>query len=292
MSAPGRDGPAIDLHLHSSFSDGLHPPERLGKLAREVGLEVVALVDHDETRGLAAFRAAAEGLRCIDAIELTVRASEGPLGSIHVLGYGIDPAAAALSDLARRNRLAKRRQIEAILVDLERSEGIAIAWDEVAGGRGEDAYVGRNQIAEVLVRRGHVKDRRKAFRRWLEAKRVPEVEVVPAAEGIAAIRAAGGIAVLAHPTHHDLDRHLRPLLPHGLEGIEVHRPRANGSLLARIEGAAAKHGLLVTGGSDWHGHHPDPPIGTWRAPHEPLRPFLERLGLDDKAMAISPLGAQ
>ena len=291
MSAPGRaSAPGIDLHLHSSFSDGLHPPERLGRLVREVGLEVVALVDHDETRGLEAFRAAAAPVRCIDAVELTVRASPGPLGSIHLLGYGIDPAAPALQALARQNRLAKRRQIEAILAELERSEGIRVAWSEVAGERGEDAYVGRNQIAEVLVRRGHVKDRRKAFRRWLEAKRVPEVEVAGAAEGVAAIAAAGGIAVLAHPTHHDLDRHLRALLPLGLRGIEVHRPRANGSLLARIEGAAARHGLLVTGGSDWHGHHPDPPIGTWRAPWEPLRPFLQ--ALDDRAMAIPPGSAQ
>lgn len=274
----GSGAGGIDLHLHSAASDGLHPPEELARRAGRAGLAAAALTDHDETRSVAAFQAAAPaGLRVIPAVELTVRVTPGPLGSIHLLGYGIDPQAPALLEVARRNRLAKRRQIEAILGELAARERIAIAWEEVAGGRGEDVYVGRNQIAEVLVRRGHSRDRRKAFRRFLEARRVPEVEVVGAAEGLEAIRAAGGLPVFAHPTHHDLDRHLRPLVALGVAGIEVWRPRATGGLLARLQEAARKHQLLVTGGSDWHGHHPDPPLGTWRAPEGALEPFLEAL---------------
>lgn len=270
--------PGIDLHLHSAASDGLHSPGEVARRAGRAGLGVIALVDHDETRGTAELLAAAPpALRCIPAVELTVHASPGPLGSIHLLGYGVEPDCPALLEVARRNRLGKRAQIEAILRELRSNERIEIGWDEVAGGRGEDAYVGRNQIAEVLVRRGLSRDRRKAFRRYLEARRVPEVEVVTAAEGASAIRAAGGLTVLAHPTHHDLDRHLRPLLGLGLDGIEVFRPRAQGSLLSRVQEAAGRHALLVTGGSDWHGHHPEPPLGTWRAPSGALEPFLVAL---------------
>lgn len=268
----------IDLHLHSAASDGLHTPDELARRAGRAGLAAVALTDHDETRSVAAFRAAAPaGLRVIPGVELTVRATPGPLGSIHLLGYGIDPDAPALLEAARRNREGKRRQIEAILGELADKEQIRIGWEEVTQGRGEDVYVGRNQIAEVLVRRGHSRDRRKAFRRFLQARRVPEVEVIGAADGLAAIEAAGGVAVLAHPTHHDLDRHLRLLVGLGVRGIEVWRPRATGSLLARVQEAARKHGLLVTGGSDWHGHHPDPPLGTWKPPVGALDPFLAAL---------------
>jgi len=94
---------------------------------------------------------------------------------------------------------------------------------------------------------------------------------------LAAIHAAAGLAVLAHPTDRDLKRHLGPLRAMGLDGIEVHRPRAVGHLRERVERAARRHGLLVTGGSDWHGRYPDPPLGTWRVPEGVVSEALARL---------------
>lgn len=267
-----------DLHLHSTVSDGLVSPEELMARAARAGLRTIALTDHDSTDGLEALRAAAPpDMEVIPAIELTCRVKGGPMGTVHLLGFGLAPGAPRLEAAARANRLGKRAQIDAVLRRLAREEQIHLTWDDIAPGRGPDAYVGRNLVASVLVRRGHAKSYKHAFQRYLVAKKVPSVEVVDAAEAMAAITEAGGIAALAHPTHHDLDHHLRPLLDLGLRAIEVHRPHAAGGLLARIEAAARDHALLSTGGSDWHGHHPDPPLGSWRLAPEQVQGLLDEL---------------
>ncbi|RMG11661.1 MAG: PHP domain-containing protein [Planctomycetota bacterium] len=198
-------GPRVDLHVHSDASDGLLAPDELARRMRAAGCEVIALTDHDTTAGLASFAAAAP--HAIAAIELTCRVRPGPRGTVHLLGYGVDPEQPELVEVAAANRAAKRAQVRAILQRLAREEGIEISWEDLALGgaaRGEDAYVGRHHVAAVLVRRGHARTRLKAFRRFLSAERVPCAEVVPASEALAALQAAGGLAVLAHPTHDDL----------------------------------------------------------------------------------------
>lgn len=266
-----------DFHLHSTASDGLLAPAELGARAARAGLRTIALSDHDTLEGVPALQAVAPslGLEVVPAIELTARVKGGPQGTVHLLGFGVRPGSPRLEAAARANRLAKRAQIEAILRRLAREDEIHLTWDDVAGGRGEDAYVGRNQVAAVLIRRGHAKTFRHAFQRHLENRRVAQPAVIDAAEAVAAIHEAGGLAVLAHPTHHDLDHHLRPLLDLGVRGLEVYRPHARGGLLERIEGAAKEHRLLVTGGSDWHGHHPDPGLGSWRLDPDRVAAFLE-----------------
>lgn len=269
---------SCDLHLHSTVSDGLLPPAELMDRAARAGIRTIALTDHDATDGLEALRAAAPpDVEVIPAIELTCRVKGGPQGTVHLLGFGLRPGAPRLEAAALMNRLAKRAQLDAVLRRLARDEQIHLTWDDVAPGRGPEAYVGRNLVASVLVRRGHARSYKHAFQRYLMNKKVPNAEVIDAAEAMAAIAEAGGIAALAHPTHHDLDHHLRPLLDLGLRAIEVYRPHAVGGLLARIEAAAREHALLTTGGSDWHGHHPDPPLGTWRLAPERVQAFLDVL---------------
>jgi predicted metal-dependent phosphoesterase TrpH len=274
VNAPER---TCDFHLHSTASDGLLDPAELGTRAARAGLKTLSLSDHDTTEGLPALLAVAPslGLEVIPAIELTARVKPGPQGTVHLMGFGVRPGAPRLEAAARTNRLAKRAQIEGVLRRLAKEDQIHLTWEDVAGGRGDEAYVGRNQVASVLIRRGHAKTYRHAFQRYLENRRVPQTAVIDAAEAVAAIHEAGGFAVLAHPTHHDLDAHLRPLLDLGLRGLEVYRPHARGGLLDRIEAAAKEHGLLVTGGSDWHGHHPDPGLGSWRLDPEKVAAFLE-----------------
>ena len=243
------------------------------------GHRAIALSDHDTTAGLAEAAAAARALsgapQLIPALELTAQVADA--GSVHILAYGIDLAAPALAAAAAYNRAGKRARMAAILAQLAEREGIRIDYEELAAGRGEDAYVGRHHAAAALVRRGLVKKRQKAFRRYLKDERVPSAEVVDAREGIAAIHAAGGVAVLAHPTGFDLKRHLKPLLAAGLDGIEVHRPRGALAHRQRVGELALRLGLLVTGGSDWHGHYPDPPFGQWSAPESILEPLLEAI---------------
>jgi len=269
----------VDLHLHSDASDGLLTPDALCERAARCDLEVVALTDHDTVAGLpAALEAATRcGLRLVPAIELTCRVRAGAHGTVHVLGYGIDPDAAALARAAAYNRAGKRAQVGAIVEQLGAREGVVLDPEAVWGGRPEGGYVGRHHVAAALVRRGAVRSRLRAFRRYLRSDRVPPVEVVDAADGLAAIHQAGGLAVLAHPTRADLRHHLRPLLRLGLNGLEVYRPRATPALRERLLELAAGEDLWVTGGSDWHGHHPEPPLGSWRPPAEALGRIVERL---------------
>lgn len=289
MSAREDHAPRVELHLHSTVSDGTLSPEELARRAAKAELEVVALTDHDATDGVAAFAAAAAklGVRAVPALELTARVLPTAHGTVHLLGFGVDLAHPGLQAAARKNRLAKRGQVDGIFRRLAEEEGITLGLEDVAPGRAPDAYVGRNHVASELLRRGLAKTHKHAFERYLEARRVPKLDAIPAAEAVAAIKAAGGLCVLAHPTHHDLDHHLRPLLDLGLDGLEVWRPRAVGGLLARIERAMAEHRLLATGGSDWHGHYPEAPFGTWRLPRERVLPFLE--ALDRGAARPEPL---
>lgn len=265
----------VDLHLHTTISDGaLEPAELVRRAVAEARL-AIAVSDHDTVAALGEVGAAAARapvpLHVIPALELTAQV-EGA-GSVHVLGYGVRPDDPTLAAVTARNRAGKRARLAAILTGLQTREGISIDYEELAAGRGPDAYVGRHHAAAALVRRGLVKKRQKAFQRYLRDDRVPPADVVGAVEGIAAIHAAGGVAVLAHPTGDDLRRHLRPLLAAGLDGIEVHRARGAPAHKQRVAQAAERHGLLVTGGSDWHGHYPDPPFGHWSAP-ESLLPGL------------------
>lgn len=276
-SPPQRE--SVDLHLHTLISDGAISPRELVRRATSEGHRAIALSDHDTTHGLAeAAQAAAElegAPQLIPAIELTVQVPGQ--GSVHVLGYGIDPEGQDLQAAAAENRAGKRERMQAILDGLRERERIEIDYADLAEGRGPDAYVGRHHAAAVLVRRGVVKTRQKAFRRYLKDARVPQPRVVDAARGIAAIHAAGGVAVLAHPTPHDLKRHLKPLQRAGLDGIEVYRPRGAAHHRERVARLAERDGLLVTGGSDWHGHYPDPPFGHWSAPGRILEPLLEAI---------------
>ena len=273
---------AADLHLHSLVSDGTADPAEVVRRAAASGIHTLAVSDHDDTKANAPAAAAAKelGVRLVSSIELTARVDERMGGTVHVLGYGIRPGSEALEALALRNRLGKRTQIVGMLEKL-RALGIPITNDEVGLDLTSDAYVGRNKVASALIVRGLAKNRLKAFKRYLEpgARGYVEPEVVSAAEAIAAIHAAGGLAVLAHPTSDDLDERLGKLCDAGLDGIEVWRPRAQGSLLVRIENQVERRKLLATGGSDWHGHYPGVPLGEWKVPEERIREFLERVGV-------------
>lgn len=279
---------SVDLHLHTLISDGTITPSELVLRATREGHRAIALSDHDTTQGLAEAAATAARLegapQLIPAIELTVQVPH--YGSVHVLGYGVDPEAEELQSVAAENRAGKRARMHAILSELLEREKIRIDYEDLAAGRGDDAYVGRHHAAAILVRRGVVKTRQKAFRRYLKDSRVPEPKVVDAARGIEAIHAAGGVAVLAHPTPHDLKRHLRPLLKAGLDGIEVYRPRGAVAHRERVATLAADEGLLVTGGSDWHGHYPGPPFGHWSAPERILEPLLEAISSRGGVLAL------
>lgn len=254
MNAPRR---FIDLHMHSSASDGAYAPAKLMNMAADRGLAAVALTDHDSVDGLAeSARAAAErGLEFVPGIELAARHGRH---EVHLLGLFIDPAqSTVLEALAgvRERRHVRNRAIIARLGSL----GVRIDYDELAR-RMPHASIGRPHIADELVRLGTVHDRQQAFARFLGAGAAAYVprELSSSGEVIALIHAAGGVAVVAHPgrlehgSSLELETLIRALADRGLDGLEVihsdHSP-AQHELLGAI---ARRAGLALSGGSDFH----------------------------------------
>lgn len=249
----------IDLHTHSLASDGTDRPRQVAEKALEAGLAAFALTDHDTVSGVEECmeRAHELGIECIPGCEIAVQ--EESLEEVHILGLWVDrrhPALEHFLDIQTKNRL---RRNEHIIMKLQ-SLGLDISLDEVmalsCGGT-----CGRPHIARVLVKKGFVPDVRTAFARYLGRHGSAYVSRVLGSpeKGIGALVESGGIVVLAHPcsssrmTPKKLDRLLKKYIPYGLTGIEafhtVHTPFKQ-RLCLRM---AAKHGLLVSGGSDYHG---------------------------------------
>lgn len=249
----------IDLHTHSSRSDGTLTPTELVEHAQQVGLDVVALTDHDSFEGWAEAESAARDadLTVVRGIEVSCRwRGEG----VHLLGYEPDPAYPPLVAELHRVRAGRDTRLPAVL-DRLRELGIDIGEEDVRRAAGDAAAIGRPHVADALVALGVVADRDEAFERFLGAGRPAYVDRYAAdlEEMIALIVAAGGAAVVAHPwsgrygtTALDRDG-LASLQAGGLAGIEVghqdHDERERGELAA----IAAGLGLVATGSSDFHG---------------------------------------
>ncbi len=247
----------IDLHTHSTFSDGSLTPEELVGLAANARLEAVALTDHDTTGGLPRFLASAacSGLRGITGVEIS---AEHHPGAMHILGYLFDPDHAGLQEQLAQLRVGRTARNRQILEKLQ-ALGLELTWDEVhalAGGE----VVGRPHFARALIARGHVQDKAEAFSKLLARGRPAYAErfrLSPAAS-IQMIRAAGGVAVLAHPCSLKLgQKALRALLVElcaaGLGGLEVYHSEHNPSQTRLYHRLATELGLALTGGSDFHG---------------------------------------
>lgn len=241
----------IELHAHTSASDGQHTPAELVGMARALALDVLAITDHDTTAGLEPARAAAAGHLAIFAgIELS---AEDASGDVHILGYGFDAGdknlQAALAEF-RARREARAREIVERLAAL----GAPVAWNEVSALA--HGAVGRPHIARALVAAGYVESVREAFDRWLHnggPAYVARHRLTPE-EAITLIHKAGGAAVLAHPgLLPDWRSMITRLLPAGLDGVEVAHPKNDEAVRLDLRGLAARFGLIMTGGSDFHG---------------------------------------
>jgi hypothetical protein len=265
----------LDLHLHTTCSDGAVTPEQAAALARRGGLSAIAVTDHDTTAGCERARIAGEplGLLVIAGIEISCVQSGSEM---HLLGYGVAPDHPAL--LAVTARLAAlRRQRLGTIVGRLRALDVKITEDDVRTPP-DNRAVGRPHVAEALVRLGVVRHPQEAFNRFLGAGQPayvpsmgPEVE-----SAIAAVHEAGGCAVWAHPSLEDA-RRFDELARLGLDGVEVLRPNVSPTASSALEHAARNAGLLGTGGSDWHGGNP--PLGSWYVTDKHVGALLERLGV-------------
>ncbi|MER5455537.1 PHP domain-containing protein [Micromonospora sp. NPDC002389] len=261
--------PRIDLHTHSTASDGTLGPAELVRAAAEAGLDVVAITDHDTTAGWApALRALPPGLRLVRGAELSCRwYGEQPPMSLHLLAYLFDPDHPELVAELARMRAARLTRGERT-VELLRADGVDVRWPEILATAG-GGTVGRPHIAQALIRAGLVATTSAAFGpEWLgERYRLPK-EDIDVFQAVRLVRAAGGVPVFAHPRASRRgpvvpDTLIAELAAVGLAGLEADHEDHSPAERAHVRGLAADLDLLVTGSSDFHGTHKTVRLGAF-----------------------------
>lgn len=249
----------IDLHTHSSVSDGTDTPTQLVRKAAAEGVDVLGLTDHDTFDGLreAKLAAASAGIVVMPGIEMSCQL-EG--ASVHLLGYGCDPHFEELLDELARVRVGRTGRLPEMLTKLAEL-GMPLTETEIAEQVGSSPSLGRPHVADAMVAKGYVQDRQEAFDRFLHdgGPAYANRYSCPLRRGIELIRRAGGVPVIAHPWGRGRDKELTPAvlseltMENRLEGIEVDHPDHDADTRARLRELASRLGLLTLGSSDHHG---------------------------------------
>jgi predicted metal-dependent phosphoesterase TrpH len=266
----------IDLHVHSTASDGSVSPEGVVRRAAAAGLRAIALTDHDTLAGTPEALAAGEryGIRVVGGCEFSAAA---PWGEMHVLGYFLPASSPALEAFLQRCREDRVRRAQEMVQHLQRL-GMEVSFESVleesAGGA-----VGRPHVARAIVRKGGAIDLSDAFDRFLGRGRPAFVEkTLPEFRTVAEIvHAAGGLVSIAHLKERATRSFVERLKGEGLDAVETRHPSHDPDLRARLTDITLRLGLLRTGGSDWHGD-PEPGVthGTIGSQQVPLE-WLDRL---------------
>lgn len=270
----------VDLHLHTTASDGAFSPEELVRRCAEAGVRVLAITDHDSTEGVRAAMGAAAplGITVVPGTELNTDVADG---EVHILGYFVDLDSAPFQQAlvaARDLRVGRAQAIIAKLAEL----GMPLAFERVRALAGEGA-IGRPHVAQALVEAGYVATLAEAFDRFLGRDRPAYVEgmrLSPEA-AVRLVRAAGGLPVLAHPSFvTDPEATVAALVPEGLAGVEVFYRGYGEEERDRFATLARRHGLLLTGGSDFHGtgNWPEEGPGTVDVPWSVVEALFAAVG--------------
>ena len=276
----------IDLHMHSTVSDGTDTPAEILEHVREAGMDLFSLTDHDAIKGCEEILTLLRDgdPMFITGIEFSCR---DEFGKYHMLGYAYDPTAPAIRTIVEQghqNRIEKTKQR---LEVLENKFGISFDEADIRGLFANN-NPGKPHIANLLVRRGYSTSIPSAFSEFLNRLHVKSVYLRPE-EAIEAILQSGGIPVLAHPTYgsgdelilgEEMEERIRRLTGFGLQGAEAYYSGFAPKITAEILGFAAKYGLYVTAGSDYHGTNKLVKIGqthleSAQEAHEGLRRFLD-----------------
>ncbi|NUN49991.1 MAG: PHP domain-containing protein [Candidatus Brocadiae bacterium] len=271
----------LDLHVHSTLSDGVFPPPEIVDMACSAGLRVLAITDHDSIASFDLARAAVRGrdLTLIPGSEISAAWDDEEL---HILAYFRDAVPADVATFLAGAR-ARRETRLAIILRRLRDRGVPLDLDDIRQVATGDS-LSRAHVARVMVSRGHASSIDDAFERHLHWKH----GIVPLAHAsvedvIRLVSSNGGVAVWAHPPAKELEARLDRMVGWGLKGIETFRRRTHGVRTARLVELGDSHGLYTTAGSDWHGHGGEPLTETLAFPPYRLRPFLREFGLDHLA---------
>lgn len=255
----------LDLHIHTTASDGSLTPTQVVQLARKKGFSLIAVTDHDTMGGVAEALEAGKKYN-VDVVP-GVEISSGVTLEVHMLGYGMSPDHPVMKAMMEDMRAARVERMERIIENLQKM-GVPITVEEVEAVAG--GAIGRPHIAQVLIAHGLVPDVRTAFREYIGvgAKAYVERRKMTSEQVVANIRAAGGVPVLAHGgllriSEVELNQWIDSMAKKGLMGLECYHNAHTPQMERLLRAAAERNGLLVTGGSDFHGaSRPDVEMGT------------------------------
>ena len=255
----------LDLHIHTTASDGSLTPTQVVQLARKKGFSLIAVTDHDTMGGVAEALEAGKKYN-VDVVP-GVEISSGVTLEVHMLGYGMSPDHPVMKAMMEDMRAARVERMERIIENLQKM-GVPITVEEVEAVAG--GAIGRPHIAQVLIAHGLVPDVRTAFREYIGvgAKAYVERRKMTSEQVIANIRDAGGVPVLAHGgllriSEVELNQWIDSMAKKGLMGLECYHNAHTPQMERLLRAAAERNGLLVTGGSDFHGaSRPDVEMGT------------------------------
>lgn len=269
----------VDLHIHSTASDGAHAPEILVRMAAKAGLAAIAIADHDTVAAIPAAQQESSrigGPRVLTAVELSARASDGR--SVHVLGYHLDPESNLLHAFLEAQRAERLRRAERMVASLAKAGYPVTISSVIAHANG--GSVGRTHVALALVHNGVVPSVGAAFAELIGRGKphyVPK-EVPDVVEVIDVVHGAGGLAVLAHPAVSGVLDLVEPLAAAGLDGVEAYHAQHTATQRAQVADLAQRAGLAATGGSDFHGHPGDTAyLGAGETPDAVLDELDERI---------------
>ncbi|MGC7872466.1 PHP domain-containing protein [Desulfosporosinus sp. SYSU MS00001] len=265
----------VDLHCHTTASDGLLTPNELVRTAAVLGLKGIGITDHDTIQGWREAEEAANvcQIQLLKGIELN---TDWNGKEVHILGYELDDSSNDLNQTLKSLRDARKKRMLEIL-DRFQHLGITIEVKEIQKfAKGES--IGRPHIAQALIEQGYVNSIKEAFDDYIGKggpAYVPLHKLTPE-EGIKLIRESHGVAVLAHPGIYRLEEGIKPWIEAGLQGIEVSHSEHNQEDELRYRSLAEKYNLVMTGGSDFHGEERKPGVklGHWGAPEEVIQQIL------------------
>jgi hypothetical protein len=279
--------PSVDLHIHTTASDGTLTPTQVVELARNTNLAAIAITDHDTMSGVPQAQAAGEalGVEVLAGIEIS---TDHQGCDTHVLGYGLDPTAPALQtvlDFVSADRRARNVRIAQRM----RRDGVAVSLEELEQ-RFPGGTVGRPHFARLLVEQGRAASVSDAFARYLDPGKpyYQERAHLPIAQAVEIIRQCGGVAVLAHPLQYgyapaQLEQLVADARKLGMVGLECHYTGYTEEQQRSLAALAAQYGLIVTGGSDFHGDNkPDIALGRGHGslfvPYDCLTQLRQQIG--------------
>jgi predicted metal-dependent phosphoesterase TrpH len=242
----------IDLHAHSTTSDGKLRPSEVVRLAASLGVGTLALTDHDTTDGVLEAQQTGQelGLEVIAGIEIN---SEGEHGDAHILGYYIDPTEPRLQDQLLAVRDARVGRAKGMLHKLA-AMGMPLDWEHIKTIAGDASSIARPHIARAMIEAGYVATTQEAFDKYISNDGPAYVNRLrmTMSESVGYIHGAGGLAVMAHPADSKLVHIIPQLVQAGLDGLEVYYPRHTPQQQADLLDIARRYNLLITGGSDFH----------------------------------------